>query len=227
MKSIFGGEFEARFEGKAIEGYELTNCSFLNCVLAPPATPGDRALIRNVTIRNAKHRSGSIFGAVLEDVHVSGLGRLGRSPFFLWAPAFRHVTLEGKLSSIMINKEFQVFDNLDQPAWDQANREFYASVDWALDISLAEFQGGFRVDAVPGHLVRRDEETQILVSRKNLSQTDWRSLDWDGSSFQISIDRFLKDGLYDETVLVAPKRAKHFQEDLRTLEILRREGLAV
>jgi len=52
--------------------------------------------------------------------------------------------------------------------------EKYKEVDWALDIrdavfSSAEFFG------VPGELIRRDENTQVLLRREAFSRVDWRT----------------------------------------------------
>ena len=226
-EAIVGQTITMRFEGPVIEGYHVEDTTFDNCSIVRPADPSSRATLRNVALDRITQRACFINGAVLEDVVLSDLKRLGDFPLFLWASVFRRVTLSGKLSAIIINRHIEPGGGPKQPAWDRANRAYYESVDWALDISRAEFQGSIALHAIPGRLVRRDEETQVLVSRDRLQQVDWRSLPWGDTPFAVTISMFLDDGLFSDAVLVAPKRSKKFRQYLRVLEMLRREKLAV
>ena len=111
-----------------------------------------------------------------------------------------------------------------QRAFEEANAAFYASVDWALDISEAEFQElSFR--GIPGRLVRRDRETQIVVSRQKAMGGEWRKLDLDKTYWQVALELMLERG-DEDVVLVAPKRAKDFKHLLRGLQLLRDAGVA-
>jgi len=113
-----------------------------------------------------------------------------------------------------------------QQRWDNANKAYYQTVDWALDLREAEFQGSIDLHCMPGSLIRRDPETQVLIKRSSLKDVDWRSLFWGKSSFDLAIQWFLEDGLYDDVVLIAPKRAAYLKDDLQAIAMLRSEGIA-
>ncbi len=94
-------------------------------------------------------------------------------------------------------------------------------MDWALDISQAEFS-----DAdfyfVPGHLVRRDPETQFLLRRDVVEKTQGIELPVYAG---IAVSRFEMTP-FDSLVAVAPRRSKNFAQYLADLEYLRSAGLA-
>ncbi|HMD53396.1 MAG TPA: hypothetical protein VKJ65_02465, partial [Phycisphaerae bacterium] len=113
-----------------------------------------------------------------------------------------------------------------QVLWDESCKNYYSDIDWALDISDAEFQGGISFEAIPGLLIRRDPETQVLVSRKNLAITDWKRLVQGFPAVGVAIDWFLNDSLFPDVVLVANKGARSFKDELAVLESMRREGIA-
>lgn len=120
--------------------------------------------------------------------------------------------------------------HVTEPAADdptvKANARYYAEVDWALDISEAEFTGvEMYRSGIPATLVRRDPETQVVVTRDSVTNGDWRAA-CDGSSVWVAIERFLSSGFQD-AVLIAEKRAKHLAEDLAAFRRLRDIGVAV
>jgi len=51
-------------------------------------------------------------------------------------------------------------DSRRQRIFDEANAEYYSTVDWALDIGRGEFVE-LDLRSVPAHLVRRDPETEV------------------------------------------------------------------
>jgi hypothetical protein len=106
-------------------------------------------------------------------------------------------------------------------------REFYANIDgWALDISEAKFSGSVSFEAVPGHRVRRDPETQVLVTRDILNRSDWQKLEYGNSAFDIAIRWFLDESLFDSVVLAARMGAKDAKNDVAVLSMLREHGIA-
>jgi hypothetical protein len=108
----------------------------------------------------------------------------------------------------------------------EANRSFYSEVDWALDISSAEFTFGPDLHYVPGHLVRRDPSTQALVWRQRLAEQPVASLPWGNSSLRVAVEWFLEAECYDSAVLVAATKTKGFADDLAAIAMLRKRGLA-
>jgi hypothetical protein len=118
-------------------------------------------------------------------------------------------------------------DSAEQVAvWSAANRAFYASTDWALDISEAHFTSGPDLHFVPGELVRRDPSTQALVSRRALDGISLASLPWEGSSLRLATEWFLAHSPYEDVVLAAAKGTSYFQCDLAALGMLREKGIA-
>jgi hypothetical protein len=164
---------------------------------------------------------------------VDGLKTSGT--FHTWGAVFKHVTLRGKIGDIMISPAVNA--GLAKPAehraCDEANAAYYASVDWALDIREAEFEGADR-RGVPGHLVRRDPEnpeTHVLVMRAKALERRWRHLDLSKTYWPTTLEFFVEDANFDSTVLVAPKRIGRsgpwtYQNLLDGLGMLRDAGIA-
>ncbi|MGA7991866.1 MAG: hypothetical protein WCC53_10575 [Thermoanaerobaculia bacterium] len=158
---------------------------------------------------------------------VDGLGREGRIPLFLAGVVFRHVTLKGRVTSFKLQASPSFNDSRAQVAlWQAANRAFYASTDWALDISEAHFTSAPDLHFVPGALVRRDPVSQALVPRRALAGIALTSLPWGGSALRVALEWFLADSLYEDVVLVAARGSSHFQRDLAALAMLRERGIA-
>ena len=83
-------------------------------------------------------------------------------PFFMWGCMADRLTLAGRIGSLIWNPP-------DVPApsdWNDRSRRFYAEVQWAVDITEAEFTTTptFRCGP-PGELFRRDPVRQPLVTR--------------------------------------------------------------
>ena len=209
-----------------ISGFEARGCLFENCTLAAVGPPGIYSHIASARLIACRQHASGVSGAILDDVIIEGLGRVGRMPLFLSAVVFRHVELRGAISFFKLGPAAQVTATSQQTAkWIEAHSSFYRSVDWALDISRAEFTFGPDLHFVPGHLIRRDPESQVLVRRRRLEGAAWRELPW-GSSIKLAIQWFLEDGPFDSAVLVAARRTKAFATERAALEMLRSEGLA-
>jgi hypothetical protein len=111
-----------------------------------------------------------------------------------------------------------------QRAFDTANAAYYAQVDWALDITEAEFEEG-EIQGVPAALVRRDPATQVVVKRSRALQGGWRQLDLERTHWATAIEFLLERGDQD-VVLVAPKRHHNFPALRDGLQALRDRGVA-
>lgn len=211
-----------------VEDFRFEKCFFDNCSLGQANSPDQRLILRNIELINCRQRACDVGNAAIEDTFVDCLGREGRMPLFAWGAVYKHVVLKGKLSAMKLNQLVSpTVSASTQALWDTANRTYYQSVDWALDIREAEFQGSIDIHSVPGRLIRRDPETQVLVRRDTLSQINWQELPWGKSAFDIAFEWFLNDGLYDDVVLVASKRSKGFKDEMKAIEMLRKEGVAV
>ncbi|HET7181768.1 MAG TPA: hypothetical protein VFI15_05995 [Candidatus Limnocylindrales bacterium] len=211
-----------RADGGIVEGMAAFKCTFEGCWIGMRDRSDRRTIIRNVALIDC-HARGFMSGpAIFENVLVDGL-TTSNLPIFE-APAFRHVVLRGKLGRIMVSHVHStVAPKSERPAFQEANRRFYAEVDWALDITEAEFTEA-DLRGIPGHLVRRDPATQVLVRRERLLDRRWQNLFTD-SWIAVACELMLEDGRESE-VLVAAKRSRNFERDVKWLRQLREAGIA-
>jgi hypothetical protein len=236
MKVIRNRVFEKRYEHnrQVIEGYELEGCTFDGWAGIRPdwdnPDPQLRATIRNVTLRNTKAYGFQLSGAIIEDVVVETT-KGGKSPFFLRGNVYRHVTLKGRIAWTSIRG--QVNPPLEMPEeerqriiveWDKANAEYYKTVDWALDITQADY-GSLDIDGVPTRLVRRNPQNTGVVTRKRALEGKWRKVVWSNGVFHFVISDLLRDG-YEDALLIACPRSKNYKDQLEDLQTLRDMGVA-
>jgi hypothetical protein len=211
--------------GAVFEDLEFRRCTFTNSGIFTYDLQR-RTTIRNVKFVNCTVKKCSLYGAVVEDVSVEGRSRFAE--FCTNAAVFKHVTIRGKLGIIRILPRigfvFNVTDPLIQSAFDLANAAYYETVDWALDISAAEFYD-LDVYCIPARLIRRDPATQLVVTREKALEGVWRSLDLSETHWPWAIENLLLNNTAD-TVLVAPKGHPNFKRLLEGLQILRDAGVA-
>ncbi|HEX6965066.1 MAG TPA: hypothetical protein VF166_04635 [Gemmatimonadaceae bacterium] len=208
----------------SLENVELVRCRFDNCHALASRRPGDRWLIRNVRLTRCVEHSCSLNTTALEDVAVEGLKHEGRSLPFLWCCVFRHVTLTGRIAAPKVNEAgFNWTDDLSRQ-WLHANEEYYAGVDWALDLRGATFSTFFTLPGVPADLVRRDPTTQFVLRRERVMAYQ-RPPDQARTIADIVIDNLVASGLPD-VVVVTGQGSRKFAEHLRVMEELREAGVA-
>jgi hypothetical protein len=205
--------------------FEFRRCVFTGCNISITRKPRRRSLVRNVRLIECEYVHGAgLSAATVEDVLVDGL----RTHELLqtWAMVFKHVTLKGGVGKIMISGAVApgVASPKEQSAFDEANAAYYAAVDWALDISEAEF-AECDIRGIPARLIRRDPATQVVVTREKALEGKWRYLDLSRTYWRQWIELFLSDTDPD-VVLVAPKRSRQFQNLLDGLNMLRDAGVA-
>lgn len=227
-REIVGKKFELLGDHElppALEDLSFEKCSWVACRYGVTAkSPAERRHIRNVEVRDCKATNNTALGPVIiEDTHVDGLQTGGL--FIARAAVFRAVTFRGRCGRFLLSRVAGMDDSIVQ-LFDRANQEFYQHVELALDISSAEFEE-FDVSGVPARLIKRDPETQFVVRRERVAETEevWRRLDLSGTPWPIALGNLLQSGPEDK-VLVAPKRGKSFARQLEGLQLLRREGIA-
>lgn len=188
-----------------------------------PRRPGEWNRLRDCRATRCRHDNASLAGVAIERCDLDGLGRAGPSPCFLFACVFSEVRLRGRLTALKINVEYSMLgDDPDiQAGWNRAMRAFYAEVDWALDISEAQFTSAPSLEAVPGHLVRRDPARQVLVRRKALEGRDTSAL-----PHAVALEWFLERSPFDSVVLAGSCGTARRQKDLDGLRRLRDAGIA-
>jgi len=201
------------------EGVLFSNCVFVGCTLAG-LRDARRFAVRGIRLSRCKSQ-GSVVGPVfLEDCEVNGLETVGHDLTF-HDTAFRHVSLLGDIGHVQIRTRLAA---VSTPArWSRISAEntaYYESVDWALDISRARFKD-CEIEGVPCRLIRRDSESQVVISRKSLAASRWRKVAFGQTHYSLAIEGFLASGDEDR-ILVAPRRDRRFPELVRVLEDLRR-----
>jgi hypothetical protein len=205
----------------------LTRCTFVACTFGTTArAPSDRRNIRSVVLRNCKAMSNCSLGpAILESVEISDLSTQGLC--IAWGAVYKHVRFRGSCGRFMSSFLPTPVHSAQKVAlFERANRSYYERVDWAIDISRAEFEE-IDIRNVPARLIRRDPETQVVVRRDKIEATrnTWQNLDLAGTPWANSLANVLRWGLEDK-VLVAPKRSRDFAKWLSGLKLLQRAGVA-
>ncbi len=187
-----------------------------------------RAVIRHIELDRCEQSGGAITkGVIFEDIVLKGTSRLRNAMFY--APALKHVKISGRIDKLWLldlwkgdpghplNAEFK-----------KANADYYKHVDWALDLSEAEFSGECDIRGIPWQLIKRDPETQIVVTRQKAEAMSYEleQLNLDLTTYWgTAIRSMLKRG-DDGAVLVASKRSKKFRDYLKGLHLLRQAGIA-
>lgn len=228
MKKFEGQEFVQWFDrdsGAIYSDLEFVRCRFESSGLSITRDPMLRATVRNMRLTKCEQRGSAIDAAIIEDVLVDGLKTNGLLQ--TWGAVFKHVTLRGKIGRIMVSPLVAPGSATpeEQRAFDVANAEYYAGVDWALDISEAEFEGECDLRRVPAPLVRRDPDTQVVIKREKAMSGKWRDLDLSKTYWASAIEGFLQEGDPD-IVFVAGKRDRKFRDLVDGLKKLRDAGVA-
>ena len=206
--------------GRTLGAAEFDRCVFNGSTLAQWDDPDLGLVVRDVSVKRCRAVRCSIQGVRFEDVSVDGLAIT--SLLHLHGCAFKHVTLAGNIGPLMATPPNYALPADMKERFAAGIAAYYSGVDWALDISGAAFS-----DAdfyyVPGHLIRRDAETQFLLYRDRVNQ--FGPLGKLPSYAQIAASRF-EATPFDTLVAIAPTRSKHFARWKAELDVLRTEGLA-
>jgi len=230
-KTIENQEFVQAYDngGHVYEDLVLRKCKFLSSGVSLAKDPAQRSVVRNVTLERCRVQRSSLGCAVVEDVLVDGL----QTADLLQArgTVFRRVTLKGKIGRFMVGQLIGpgYLNTPVQDAFDRDREAYYENVDdFALDISEAEAVE-LELTGIPARLVRRDPETQAVVTREAALSGAWRELEHvQGTELRVGIQQLLKgQGGTDDMVLVAHKRSRNFRELLAGIEELRAAGVAL
>lgn len=174
------------------------NCTVQSCLIGP-------AIIRNSQFYNIKNNM-----------------------LICWGTFFDRVTLRGKIGPLMLHgipsghaEEYECMNHKIKA------KNFYSNVEIALDISEAQFSDFcIRTSAMPLSLIRRDVNTQFIISNsKQLREPQWiESLVI--SPYAKLVLRLMQEEGTDEILLVAPKLDNDlYSQVLKDAEILAKEGV--
>lgn len=210
--------------GLVLEDHELLRCRLFGCGNSLEGIdPGRRPIIRRIRATKLRVEQCWPHGMALEDSEIDGLETVG-GPLNLAGCVFSHVTLRGRVGSIMIPPTLFIQDQALDRRWSEANRMYYETVDWALDIRDVEAKD-ISLVGVPARLVRRDPSDQVIVRREMAQAGAWRSLDLSGTYWPFSLNNLAR-GPFPDRVLVPGRRDKNYKRLRDALLLLRENGMA-
>lgn len=201
-----------RGEALSIDGMHFQDCEFSNCALSLTKDFAKRSMVKNVKLENCYAYGCDIGPADFEDVTVHNLAT--NDLLIVWGATFNRVKLSGDIGKLKINPYAHHVDRSEsvQAPFDRHRLNLYSYIDWALDISDARFKE-FDVRGIPARLIRRNPETQMIVTRERALMQGWQEkLSSTNTLWPFVIKMFLSDGL-DDAVLVAPMGASKKKRD--------------
>ncbi len=224
--------FDDRLSKAVFSDIDFIKCRFNGCNFSAVNIPNNdnvdmvalRSTARNIRFVNCEVGMQFVGPGIVEDVILDGLKV--RNHFQSLGTVFRHITLKGSIDKLMLTPYVDStggrFREIQQQ-FDEANREYYKSVDWALDISEARFKD-CDIRGIPANLIRRDPLTQVILKREKAMQGKWREIDLSRTHWDVSIKLFLDEG-HQDCVLVAPKRARNYKALLEGLDRMKDAGV--
>jgi hypothetical protein len=238
MQEYKNVEFEnKRFNGNhEIKNKKFLKCYFHDCALSFPYNliPDDRTKIIDCIFENCEFNGRSSFqnkgylqNVLFHNIKNSDYLRIG-------GIVFDNVVFKGKFDKWILDSshfgmmvDYQMIGEEESIPLDIYAESEYKNIEWALDISEAEFKECDLRPSIPAHLVKRNKETQILINYKNAidikSKNNIELKNYKAQSFfDYTIGSTKKD-----TIFVAPMRnPKKFKEYMEAFKILREEGIA-
>jgi hypothetical protein len=211
----------------ALSNIDFSNCTINGAFLTSYVT-AERSVMKNVRIKNCKMYGFSGNGAVFEQVEVDGLQTGPKTQMFLSACVFRHTIFKGAIGQVIFRATWGSVTATEEQrqAFRDANADYYRKkkVDWAIDISKMEASCFEIRGAVPAHLIRRNPADQFIIKQEVAAGGKWKKVRGIMSTcIPNEISLFLGTGMPD-TVLIAQRRSKSYQEHLVVYERMRDAG---
>lgn len=228
MRTIRDKTFQLEHvDGGVVSNVRLERCVFQSCGLSfRTKRPEDMVHVSNVEIVDCQDVNSWIGPCHATDVRVEGL-QTG-DILVGYGVVLTRVTLAGKIGRLKLNDRVRdVSPEMDR-RFREARREHYASVDWALDISRAKV-GLLDLEGIPSAKVRRDPETQIVVTKDLLhAEEQLAAVEGLDATTRFVLESFVASDA-PEKVLVAPMGAakKTCRPVLASFGVLRKAGLAL
>lgn len=199
-------------KGAVFEDASFERCVFDGCQVRGGGGPS--GILRNVEARKCSIKGAPIYFATFEDVLVEDLA--SGSMLNVVDCLFKHLTLRGAFDKLF-------FRQTATPPVSPV--EYYANVDWALDIRNAEFKEVV-LRGVPSALVRRNRELQIVVKRADALRTsDWKGIP--SAAWKIAIADICKDKPKNtEVILISEVRGKDREAQSASVRMLHEMKLA-
>lgn len=165
-KAVF--DEESVLSPRDIRDVSFTACRFVNCELFPGSDllPQGRPLVNDASFSKCLAVACSIGPARLESIQINDL-KTKQGPLRILGAVAAKVTISGTCG------EFEIYPTAGFGASSKslldANREYYKAIDWAVDISQANFKS-IGIRGVPGELIRVNGVNQVIVNLAKLSE---------------------------------------------------------
>ncbi|WP_410595428.1 hypothetical protein [Amycolatopsis sp. lyj-23] len=193
---------------RTLDGISVRGGELLDCAIVQVDDPDYPIRVIDSEITGTRLVNSAAIGVRFEDVTVTDCPTPA-DPVYLDGCLFRHVILRGRLGSWIFDEMPKTLPDYRRKAFAEAEKRFYADGEYALDITEAVFESA-SMFSLPGDLVRRDPETQLLVRKERLAGADL-------SMLPRSTQRWLKRvarSPFDSTVLVVGRDEPEFKESL-------------
>jgi hypothetical protein len=143
-----------------------------------------------------------------------------RGKFDKWLLSSSHVSMVIDYNSIS-DEECKILDKYVQ---DQ-----YKNIEWALDISEAEFKECDLRGNIPANLIKYNPDSQMLIKFDKVMKSNFSNnakiMGSPGGYAELFCKRVLR--YESDTIIVASVRnKKEFEKDMKAINILREEGIA-
>ncbi len=219
-----------RGESHLLKNMIFESCEFSRCLLSLTTNISNITTLHNITVNDCTFNGCQTGPTIYSNVSISNIR--ANDLMIIWSPYCDRVTLSGNIARMRTNTlaDPTTSNNEKQIPFDTFRKEFYASVDWALDISKARFRE-CDLESIPAHLIRRDPESQVVVTRERaleFVEPGWvDKLNPENKHWANVIEGFLSKGDPD-IVLIAPLGASKDKRDalLNGLKEFRQIGLA-
>jgi hypothetical protein len=216
--------------GITISGYHVNHCEINNSVLNNVKTFCPRSHVIDTVVENTFVGSVTVGPALIERCRFTNIQVYDL--LIIWGTLFKHVTFTGNIGNTKINSIITTVHRIPdvQVAYDEDRIAFYKTIDWAIDISQAKCRD-FEIEGIPAQLVRRDNETQAVVTHELLARVDgWEKILKDTNNYWYPrVSLFGGRTKERDCVLVAPIGSSKPKRDkaLKGLKELRELGLVL
>lgn len=237
MMRKFHHKMSIQFEKQIFEGwgdiradlhkdFEFRRCKFYGCSFgyAFSADFSRRSTALGIKLIDCEAHKCQIKAAVLRDILIENLRSDG---IMVYGALWDGVKFKGRSGRWLVHGTFLGMGSTDtsMARYQDLCTKFYSTVDWAVDISEAEFEAfDLRTGGIPASLIIRDPETQVIVRRERVMNRNWEKLNFD-SFTSLKLNLFLESGAQD-TVLIAPKRMRGVSKMVSDFRKLQAEGFA-
>jgi hypothetical protein len=215
--------------GSVVADVSLEQCEIFGCGVDVAVDPALRPQFRNITLINNIAGPVGIDGAAFSDVIIDGVRTLGNL-IRVNGCIFRRVALKGFVESLIINRHVSGMLPADlRTTYESANNAFWRDMaegnDWALDIS--QISGRVSVRGIPASVIRRDPETQVIMTFEQAFAGEWREVVHPENAAILGSIKLLLDKGWGDVVLIADRNSADFRRNVAVLRELQRIGAAL